>query len=237
MKAVLSVAVMLTVAPLVAVTTLVCWEPERWGGSLNPLAIAVMALFGLLSVPLWPTYIPAIIITPLLMSWISTHRAFGRLSLPIFLGFSLLVGAVAGVCVMIPLILMALNDSSDSHQALAWMGAGAVSGAVTLTLICLLYRYEEHRAEQKSMQRMRASRSGHLQPPRRRRLALTADHVHDLDMVPGQTTYRATSGRHAALRFSKSGAKTIEDAYSRRYKWNQSAEKKRKAIEDAGPRG
>jgi hypothetical protein len=147
MKAVLSVVVMLTVAPLVAVTTLVCWEPERWGGSLNPLAIAVMALFGLLSVPLWPTYIPALIITPLLMNWVSAHRAFGRLSLPIFLGLFLLVGAVAGVCVMIPLILMALNDSLDYHQALTWVGAGAVSGAVTLALICLLYRYEEHRAE------------------------------------------------------------------------------------------
>jgi hypothetical protein len=54
-------------------------------------------------------------------------------------------------------------------------------------------------------------------------------------MVPSHATYRATSGRHAALRFSKSGAKNIEDAYSRHYKWNQSAEKKRKAIEDAGP--
>jgi hypothetical protein len=37
------------------------------------------------------------------------------------------------------------------------------------------------------------------------------------------------------LRFSKSGAKAIEDAYSRHYKWNQSAEKKRKAIEGARP--
>ena len=45
-------------------------------------------------------------------------------------------------------------------------------------------------------------------------------------------TYRANSGRHAALRFSKSGAKAIEDAYSRHYKWNQSAEKKRQGHQE-----
>ena len=89
MKAILSIAAMLTVGPLVAVTTLVCWQSERWAGSLNPMAIVVMALFGLLTVPLWPTYIPALV----------------------------------------------------------WAVAGAVSGAVTLTLICLLYRYEERPTE------------------------------------------------------------------------------------------
>jgi hypothetical protein len=147
MKAILSVLAMLTVAPLVAATTLVCWQPERWGGSLNPLAIAVMAFFGLFTVPLWPTYIPALIITPLLMNWISAHRGFGRLPLPVLLGLSLPVGAVAGVCVTMPLFLVALHDSSDYHQALPWAGAGAVAGAITLTLICLLYRYEGRRAE------------------------------------------------------------------------------------------
>ena len=70
-----------------------------------------------------------------------------------------------------------------------------------------------------------------------RMLRIIGFHVHDLNMVSSQATYRATSGRHAALRFSKSGAKTIEDAYSRHYKWNQSAEKKRKAVEKAGEAG
>jgi hypothetical protein len=65
-------------------------------------------------------------------------------------------------------------------------------------------------------------------------LRIIGFHVHDLNMVPSHSTYRATSGRHAALRFSKSGAKAIEEEYSRHYKWNQSAEKKRKAIEDGG---
>src|SRR5664279_1705273 len=56
-------------------------------------------------------------------------------------------------------------------------------------------------------------------------LRIIGFHVHDLNMVPSHATYRANSGRHAALRFSKSGVKNIEDAYSRHYKWNQSAEK------------
>ena len=66
-------------------------------------------------------------------------------------------------------------------------------------------------------------------------LRIIGFHVHDLDMVPSHATYRANSGRHATLRFSKSGAKAIEEAYSRHFKWNQSAESKRKAIEAAGP--
>ncbi len=66
-------------------------------------------------------------------------------------------------------------------------------------------------------------------------LRIIGFHAHDLNMVPSHATYRATSGRHAGLRFSKSGAKTIEDAYSRHYKWNQSAENKQKAIKDAEP--
>lgn len=59
-------------------------------------------------------------------------------------------------------------------------------------------------------------------------------HAHDLNMVPVQAAYRQRgSGKNRALRFSKSGTKRIEEAYSRHYKWNQSPEKKRKAIEDA----
>jgi hypothetical protein len=50
-------------------------------------------------------------------------------------------------------------------------------------------------------------------------------------MVPSRATYRATSGRQRPLRFSKSGAKPIEDAYSRHYKWNKSAEKKPNPVD------
>ena len=49
--------------------------------------------------------------------------------------------------------------------------------------------------------------------------------------------WRLTRRRPVITFVSKSGAKPIEDAYSRHYKWNQSAEKKRKAVEKAGEAG
>lgn len=66
-------------------------------------------------------------------------------------------------------------------------------------------------------------------------LRIIGFHIHDLKMIPSQTTYRASSGKHCILKFSKSGAKQLEDAYSRHYTWNQSPEKKRRVIEDAQP--
>jgi hypothetical protein len=61
-------------------------------------------------------------------------------------------------------------------------------------------------------------------------------HVHDLNMVPQNTQYHQWGkGKNRALRFSKSGDKKIEEAYSRHYLWNQSAEKKQAAIERAQP--
>lgn len=108
-SALLSVAAMLTIAPIVAAATLVCWHPDRWGGSVSPLNIIVMAFFGLFTVALWPTYIPAIIFAPLLMRWVAAHRAFRTCPLPLLFGLSLSIGAVAG--------------------------------ALTLSVICLIYRY------------------------------------------------------------------------------------------------
>jgi hypothetical protein len=134
----LSVAAMLTIAPVLAVTTLICWDPARWGGSVDPLNILMMSLFGLITVALWPTYIPAIILTPLLMRQAATHRAFMSLPIPLLLGLSSLTGAAAGMCVLGWPILLSLTFSFE--LALNWAVAGAVSGATTATLICLLYR-------------------------------------------------------------------------------------------------
>lgn len=65
-------------------------------------------------------------------------------------------------------------------------------------------------------------------------LRIIGFHAHDLNMVPIQADYRQTGpGKNLALRFSKSGTKRLEKAYSRHYKWNQSAEKKRKVIKEA----
>ena len=130
---------MLTIAPVVAATTLVCGHPDRWGGSMSPLNIVVIAFFGLFTVPLWPTYIPAIMVTPLLMKWVAAHPAFRTFPLPLLFALSLLIGAMAGVCVLAFVIVLSASDSTE--LALDWAAAGAVSGALTLSVICLIYRY------------------------------------------------------------------------------------------------
>lgn len=61
-------------------------------------------------------------------------------------------------------------------------------------------------------------------------LRLIEFHAHDLNMVPGQHIYRQ-KGKKVALRFSKSGNPSLEEAYARHYKWNQSQEKKQMLIE------
>ena len=67
-------------------------------------------------------------------------------------------------------------------------------------------------------------------------LRIIGFHAHDLQMVPIQAVYRQRgTGKDRALRFSKSGTKRLEEAYSRHYKWNQSPEKKRGMIEEAAP--
>jgi hypothetical protein len=147
MKMMLTLMAMLVVAPLVAATTLVCWQPDRWGGSVNPLTIATIAFFGVLSVPLWPTYIPALIITPLLMKRVTAHRTFMHLPLAALVVLSILVGAIAGSCVIMPVVLLALMDTTGSDLVLNWLVTGAASGAVTLTLVSLVHRLVNARAE------------------------------------------------------------------------------------------
>lgn len=61
-------------------------------------------------------------------------------------------------------------------------------------------------------------------------LRIIGFHAHDLNMLPSQQTYRQ-KGKKIILRFSKAGDRTIEMAYMRHYKWNQSQEKKQRAIE------
>jgi hypothetical protein len=67
-------------------------------------------------------------------------------------------------------------------------------------------------------------------------LRIIGFHVHDLNMVPNVTQYHQKGkGKKLPLRFSKSGDRKIEEAYSKHYHWNQSAEKKQKIIDRAKP--
>ncbi len=67
-------------------------------------------------------------------------------------------------------------------------------------------------------------------------LRIIGFHVHDLNMVSRQTVYRQWGkGKKRILRFTKSGDPNLEKAYSRHYIWNQSQEKKLKAISHRPP--
>jgi hypothetical protein len=132
----LSFIVMVTMSPIVAVTTLVCYDPERWGGSLNPLAILVMSFFGLITTPLWPTYIPALVVTPFLMHRVASSRWFKTQSLSFIVFISFLLGIIAGIGVIS--IIVPWRESLD--LILNWLAAGAVSGGITLPIISLLFR-------------------------------------------------------------------------------------------------
>ena len=145
-KPTLTVIAMLTVAPVVAVATLLCCTPTGRSDLLYPIAVATYVFRGIAFN--WPTYIPALIIVPVLMRRVSNRTAFHQSSLGRLLGFSVLPGAVGGMCVVLPCVLFALIDQTGDHiLALMALGAGAVSGAITLTLICLLYRCVVSRAE------------------------------------------------------------------------------------------
>ncbi len=67
-------------------------------------------------------------------------------------------------------------------------------------------------------------------------LRIIGFHAHDLNMKPSMTHYHKWGkGVKHPLRFSKSGDKNIEEAYSRHFLWNQSAEKKQEVIKRSMP--
>jgi hypothetical protein len=139
---------MLIVSPALAEAALVCLQPGFTGERVGFLSFIGFFLFSLpfvfVTIPLWPTYIPAIIFTPLVMRRVAMLYTFRTLKLPVILGIALLVGAVVGVIIMTWLIIIAARDSWA--VALSWAGAGAFSGSITLALITLIYRYEPRAA-------------------------------------------------------------------------------------------
>jgi uncharacterized membrane protein len=130
---------MLTVSPFVATFTLVCWKPDRWGDTLNPLAILLMGYFGMLTFPGLFGYVLALVTAPVVMSAVSKQKAFTSLPLPALLSLAFLVGVVAGLCVMAPAIVRASSHGS-LDLTLNWAASGAVSGGVTLAIIAIVYR-------------------------------------------------------------------------------------------------
>jgi hypothetical protein len=143
-RPILSVIAMLTVAPLLAVAILLGCTPKGRGDLLYPIAVATYVWRGMAFN--WVTYLLALIMLPVLMRCISARRSFHQLPLQRLLKLSVFAGAAGGVCVVIRSLLTAL-DGAGALLVLAVAFAGAASGAITLTLIGLLYRGVDSRAE------------------------------------------------------------------------------------------
>ena len=141
LRAFLSIVTELTIAPIIAVIVQIYLYPEKGGTHIEPYAVLMMALFGLITVQLWPTYIPALLVTPFIMNRISLREEFTTMLLPVFLLCALLIGAGVGVGIITPLILI------DPEGAMGWGFVGAITGAVTLSAICLIYRYVQTRSD------------------------------------------------------------------------------------------
>ena len=149
----LSVIAMLTLAPFLTVATLVLWAPDHFGGSVDLLSIIVLTFFGLITVPLWATFIPALFLTPLLMDGVSRCDWFRRLPLSAALGLSIPAGMLAGMAVM-GIILPWGEDAGGAYVILAWLIASAVSGGATLPVIALLYRFGPQRPQAAALGRI-----------------------------------------------------------------------------------
>ena len=138
-QACFSVFLLVTVAPLVTCATLVCLAPDRWGGHPSPLTIVAMAFFGFVSAPFLVTYLPILIITPLIMGYVSKSRFFRAASTPVLVAIFLILGCIVGVLVTGRIALMVLNDNEPS-MAMDWAIAGAMAGACTAPMIAMCYK-------------------------------------------------------------------------------------------------
>lgn len=98
-----------------------------------------MSIFGIFTVPLWPTYIPTIILTPFAMQWLSRRRVFPRIPMPLLLVMALPLGATAGFGIIAP--LLARIDAGDTDLWMNWAAAGSVAGAVTFPALLAAHRH------------------------------------------------------------------------------------------------
>ena len=130
---------MLTITPIAAAFGLLSYDPSRWGGEINIVNILGLAMFGLISVPLWFTYIPSLILTPIIMKHLSAKENFYTIPLWKFYAFTLLYGSAAGIFIVFPSILLATKASIDI--ILNWVWSGMVAGFTTFFLISSLYRF------------------------------------------------------------------------------------------------
>jgi len=140
MKQLITIITILTVMPVVAAIALISFDPQHFGGWPTPSLIIGMLVFGAVTDPIWITFLPSLILTPIIMGKISKRDRFYLTPLGSFISTSLSIGAVCGIIILSPFIIMSLSSFFTIKSLLNWLWAGAVSGAVTFTIIALVYR-------------------------------------------------------------------------------------------------
>ena len=141
MKEITSIIILLTITPVTAVTGLVTFDPNNWGGKPTIINIIVMAFFGLITVKGWVTYIPTLILTPVMMKRISKKPNFHSMPILKFIRIAVLSGMAAGVFILLPYIGSAATVNGKLF--INWLWAGVLSGATTYLIIALIYRFED----------------------------------------------------------------------------------------------
>jgi len=122
------VVLMLTVSPVTTVISL----DLILGITPTIEGVLWMAVFGLFTIPLWITYIPALVITPFAMKKLAGRNYFYDAPMWKFISISVVVGSLLGAIVLSPMM--------DSTNFLNWSLSGCISGSITLTLIAIVYR-------------------------------------------------------------------------------------------------
>lgn len=107
------------------------------GERLNFIAIFAMMIFGYLTILIWPTYILALILVPIVFEKLVSDIEFVAISTIQFRIKYACYGALAGVFVLSPLIFL---SSVKPSIMLVWITAGSISGAISLTFIATNYR-------------------------------------------------------------------------------------------------
>jgi len=134
-----SALIMLSITPFFASLGLVIYDPSNWGGSIKIENILIIAVFGIITVQLWPTYISSIILTPIIMKKLNFHPQFYTIGVWKFLGLSVVGGILAGQFILFPCIIMSAIESTQI--ALNWIFSGVVAGIATFPIIALMYRF------------------------------------------------------------------------------------------------
>ena len=138
MKPIICIIIMLTVGPIIAASGLILYDPSRWGGEINLNNIIGLALFGLISPPLWFSYIPVLVFTPVIFKRLSEKEQFYTATIKKFYAMSILYGCIVGVFVMLPFVVIAASKSVD--VSLNWLWSGVFAGGITLPIISSIYR-------------------------------------------------------------------------------------------------